>query len=724
MVALFTLGGVTVSAKKVYADLSKLGNGPVSTWDGTTQSITWTKQSNNMISNFDFAAGDYRSYDKIVVSVSDLNNAIGVRVQIRANGQEKTVALNGEGTFEKALTTDFGFTTADLQNLEWIRLLGSGFYDGESHTINADNPASAKIVYVYLSKPTTLDFDAFGKAKIDKSDLTATGGLTYNPSTGALSSDGTAGSLVLEFATPVDMKNLFQFNVTQSGSTNDILSRLEFYDEDNTIINTWNSIKLGNTWNASGIDNNATNAFLNHKPVKKMVWPSDANASNNGKTATITSVEFTCKTISCAKAGETQLNTLAYKKMNGDPTSPSWNMNTSTSLYYGSTTGDAAVSYADVTAYSEIRIYRDDNTGFRAFFINSGGTNVNNIDNNNEASSWNAEGKYWSIDLSKVDKYGEIVALQGIKSELSWVPNAVKNIVVYNTPVVNAPKYILTGSGFQLAETVAALADETATCIDATGVTGITTDSEKGRTLLTSANPNCLFLGTTGNGGLANTQNVITSGTCANLVLTDNHPFKAPADFTATSASYTTTINATAQAGTLCLPFAATIPEGVTAYTLAYTSGNEATATPVEGTIPANTPVLLNGSGAASFTGSNVAVAADATNAADAMTGVFEATGVPTGSYVLQMDESNKVGFYKVDASDPITAQPFRAYLTAASGAGAALRIVYQGDVTGIEAVETTADSKEDAFYTLSGVRVSHPVKGLYIKNGKKVMVK
>ena len=271
----------------------------------------------------------------------------------------------------------------------------------------------------------------------------------------------------------------------------------------------------------------------------------------------------------------------------------------------------------------------------------------------------------------------------------------------------------ISGSGIN--RTKAYLSNRYITSIDATGLTGT------GLTLI-PANPNALFVAKAD--VLANANNVVVDGTCANLVLTDGHPFKAPADFTATSASYTTTINATAQAGTLCLPFAATIPEGVTAYTLAYTSGDAATATAVEGTIPANTPVLLNGSGAASFMGSNVAVAADATNAADAMTGVFEATGVPTGSYVLQMDESNTVGFYKVDASDPITAQPFRAYLTAAPGAGAALRIVYQGDVTGIEAVETAADSKEDAFYTLSGVRVSHPVKGLYIKNGKKVMVK
>jgi len=153
LTALFVMGGVEVSAKKLNADLSKLGNGPVSTWDSSTSTITWTSQSNNMITNFDFPSGDYRSYDKIVVSVSNLNNAVGVRVQIRANGQEKVIPLNGDGIHTKSLTTDFGFSTSDFENLEWIRLLGSGYWDGESHQISSETPASAKINAVYLEGP-------------------------------------------------------------------------------------------------------------------------------------------------------------------------------------------------------------------------------------------------------------------------------------------------------------------------------------------------------------------------------------------------------------------------------------------------------------------------------------------------------------------------------------------------------------------------------------------
>ena len=252
-----------------------------------------------------------------------------------------------------------------------------------------------------VNAQTTLAFDAFGKATVAKSALVGAGGLTYDPATGALSSDGTAGTLTLEFTEPVNLKNLKHFNVTNSGDTNDILDNLKFYDEDDALINTWNSIKLGNLWNANGIDDNATNAFLNNKPVKKLVWPSAANDSKNGKTATITSVEFSLKTIACSKAGETVLKSLPWIEISsGTSKTPDWNMNGSSDTYYGNYSGDPT-HYADLSSYSELRVYcKDNNTAFRCFFINAAGTAVNQI--HTSAASWNAEKKYYSLDLSTI----------------------------------------------------------------------------------------------------------------------------------------------------------------------------------------------------------------------------------------------------------------------------------------------------------------------------------
>ena len=308
------------------------------------------------------------------------------------------------------------------------------------------------------------------------------------------------------------------------------------------------------------------------------------------------------------------------------------------------------------------------------------------------------------------------VHLNAIKVVNGGGTTTVDNITLIDPTASTEADYVFSGDlkdGEITASVTDALNDASARVYD------IRDAGETGLSLI-STNPNALFLANSGQ--LTNTQNVIVSGTCANLVLEDGHPFKAPFDFTATSASYTTTINTTAQAGTLCLPFAATIPGGVEAWTLNYTSGDKATATPVETTIPANTPVLLNGSGSAVFTGESVAIDADASNTSGALTGVFAATTVPENSYVLQ-DGDSGLGFYKVTSA--ITANPFRAYLTA-EGAPAKMRIVYPSDeANDIDEVEIADEADDDApVVNVAGQVVDDSYKGIVIKAGKKYLRK
>ena len=323
-----------------------------------------------------------------------------------------------------------------------------------------------------------------------------------------------------------------------------------------------------------------------------------------------------------------------------------------------------------------------------------------------EASKINSAGTY----VAKISGYKY---LKGVKAANDWGSSAAIVSMAYVSkgdapvPYTDTHKYALIGESLGSATLTDALADASAIYYDAKGVFGNGIE-------LTPANPNALFNANADI--LTNEQNVIVDGTCANLVLTDGHPFKAPTDFTATAATYTTTIK---DAGTLCLPFAAAIPESVKAYTLTYTSGDKAEATEVEETITANTPVLLNGSGSATFTGSGT-VAADAANTAGALTGVFETTAVPAGSYVLQNQEDG-IGFYKVAEGSAINAKPFRAYLTATSGARS-LKISFSG-TTGVQTIAAEAQQNSEV-YDLQGRRVAQPVKGLYIVNGKKMMVK
>lgn len=587
-------------------------------------------------------------------------------------------------------------------------------YQGKSEwTLNVVGETQQQSnVDVWVELPN-LTFDDYGFATTDKVCLTATGGLSYNSVTGALTSDGagTAGTFTLEFNTPVNLEDLNTFNVKRSGDA-DVVNRLKFYDSEGSEINTWNNAK----WQNYGLDKNATNAFKDHNPVKKLVWQLDAASNTSAKTLTISGIDWQKKTISAMKGVD--ITTLPYKQWSADgdndatvqgDATPTKNIGVLTgSVVYGSDNINSSNKYVDLTNYKKLIVRGYGNIRLFYNWVQSSSSKPETSLTNNTTTSQTME---LDIPAFMAEKGISHFHLVGVKT--NWGAQ----LFVESISVSDGTEkfdYTISGNGGMLLQSAQdALADATATAFDATGLTVTHEDLKE---TLTPANPNALFIAN--EGVLANANNVIVNGTCANLVLVDGNPFKAPADFTAPAASYNTTISTAAQAGTLCLPFDAAIPDDVTAYTLTYTSGDAATATAVETTIPANTPVLLNGSGAAAFAGANVAVDADADNVEGAMTGVFAATQVPDGSYVLQNGDEG-VGFYVVEPTEAIIAKPFRAYLTAQAAAGANLRIAYvDEEVTGIAGKEAPA-AKRGAIYTVAGQRVAKPTKGFYIQDGK-----
>ena len=745
------VGGVSsVKAEKTSANISVAIN---ATWDSGANTMGWTSTSDSWgafsILNTGLPSGNITAYTKFHATLADFSeNAdyIRLRIKDKSNHYADCNLVVGENNIDlAALATDN--PSCDFTDIVDITFWGSTSAT-EDHTIDNDHPASVVITDCYMYMLPTLIFDAYGKATTSKEDLSATGGLSYNSETGVVTSDGTAGELKLEFAEPVDLKYLNYFNVKRSG-TDDIIDRLYFYDEDGTEIYNWGYTKFDNTWRtpAPGCDDNATNAFLNHNPVKKLVWKAVDKAENEGKTLTINSIEWTLKTISCAKAGETQLKTLPWNKIDGSGTAtPNWNMNNTSDTYYGDFSGDPT-HYADLTDYSELRVYCKSNSdGFRAFFIKADASGTNAV--STSSATWHATEKYYSIDLSSVTKWAKagtdgIVALKSIKSD-PWSGTTtgqnVTDIEVYKTPVANAPQYTLTGSGMQLATTVAALADATATCIDATGVIGNTTNSVAGQTLLTSANPNCLFLGTTGNGGLANTKNVISSGTCANLVLTDGYPFKAPAAFTATGASYDRTI-AAGTTTTVCLPFALTQAECEaigTFYELKGLNGDGSKLQfeEVSKTEAGKPYLVVNTSGApktfTSLSGDKSVVAGDAITVDGTNSDDTQFIGTLASTLVKSVAEGdtyyglNNGTFVKAGTSGGFTLPAFRGYVKVSGGGAARLGISFINDeVTGIKSVANSQEKKSGSqYFDLQGRRVSKPVKGLYVVNGKKMVIK
>lgn len=94
--------------------------------------------------------------------------------------------------------------------------------------------------------------------------------------------------------------------------------------------------------------------------------------------------------------------------------------------------------------------------------------------------------------------------------------------------------------------------------------------------------------------------------------------------------------------------------------------------------------------------------------------------------YIFAKNSSGEIGFYKLTADHTLAAH--KAYLetdtdiTPASSVKG-VRFIFSDDVDGVVSTESKR-IQDDAIYTLSGVCVKQPKKGLYITNGHTVFVK
>ena len=177
-----------------------------------------------------------------------------------------------------------------------------------------------------------------------------------------------------------------------------------------------------------------------------------------------------------------------------------------------------------------------------------------------------------------------------------------------------------------------------------------------------------------------------------------------------------------AHVSTFCAPFTIAIPADyqsvVTASTVTGVEGNVLTLEPVaDYVIPANTPVIVEIPMAASLPVSGIYV--KGTPAAGLLTGVYESTQAPVGSYVLQ-NLSGKVGFYQVTAGNQPTVGANRCYLTVDSGIKAFF--FEEDDATAIQAIDNGQQTAEGAIYNVAGQRLNKMQRGINIINGKKIL--
>jgi len=159
---------------------------------------------------------------------------------------------------------------------------------------------------------------------------------------------------------------------------------------------------------------------------------------------------------------------------------------------------------------------------------------------------------------------------------------------------------------------------------------------------------------------------------------------------------------------------------GMTPYT-AKVNGSYVTLTAIEGNIvPANTAVVLGANAAGSYAGLLTTGGSVSNN--DLLVSDGSITG-GDGIYALASKGNPAVvGFYKV--ANAVTIPAGKGYLNTNTPAPEFLGFDFNGETTGINEVRGKMEDVSGKVYNLAGQRVAQPTKGLYIVNGKKVVIK
>lgn len=173
---------------------------------------------------------------------------------------------------------------------------------------------------------------------------------------------------------------------------------------------------------------------------------------------------------------------------------------------------------------------------------------------------------------------------------------------------------------------------------------------------------------------------------------------------------------------TLCLPFAVEVPEGVESFIATAYSEDAVTLTKLdEGVIPAGTGVVVaaDKKTVAQFvrTEKTARVAQNLLKGVTKKTAYADVTVQGKNAYALQLVE-DKAKFCLVEGG---SFAANTAYLELPAGQSQTIGLRF-GDATMVEAVK--AAEENSVIYDLTGRRVEKMTKGIYIVNGKKVMMK
>jgi glucuronoarabinoxylan endo-1,4-beta-xylanase len=211
--------------------------------------------------------------------------------------------------------------------------------------------------------------------------------------------------------------------------------------------------------------------------------------------------------------------------------------------------------------------------------------------------------------------------------------------------------------------------------------------------------------------------NVVCGDLCQDLTLEGNSEtssFCLLRSIQATKARFTRTFS---EYGLLTLPFPSALPQGLKAYRLTYDATSVVCTQMESDTLPANTPLLIKGSGTYSFEGSGEVSVPTFLNVGGLQC-VYCSTEAPIGSYYLQVINGEPV-FTRCAEGHAATMTPFTAYLTASSSA-ATIPVIFNGsdDIRTAETSENQHVTK--TAYDLLGRPAGKSFRGIVLTQGHK----
>ena len=268
-------------------------------------------------------------------------------------------------------------------------------------------------------------------------------------------------------------------------------------------------------------------------------------------------------------------------------------------------------------------------------------------------------------------------------------------------------------------------------------------------------NPNLLLYVTSSSYAPYTTPNVVVGSTAAQVTLTNGYAFCSPRQFTATKISYSRSFTKTTGNGsalgweTITLPFQPTeishatkgelVPFGRWSGTSdskkpfwlygygssGFTASNYLYANqPYIIAMPNNTKYddayRVNGTVTFSATGATVKASSQAvgsTNGVRTLRPAYETVQAASDKYAMNANGSQFITYRVVS--------PFEAYFTTTEANARGFIDIFDELPTGIESIPTVGtDETPENVYDLQGRKVVTPQRGIYIRNGKKVIVR